>query len=230
MQEPDIMDILRKAWDNYKHNAKVLTLVTTFGAAIPTIGYTIFTFYREITEIFDKSHAAAASSTAPFVHLLFFIILCVFLYATSLGLINISNKALKNEPVTFKDAFLANNQLEELFKAGGFLGLLILLGYIFCIIPGIILGFLFTFVPYVLIIFPRKTVGESFTISRRLTTKYLKTTIIIALILAAINTIAGASIIGIIISMPVSVMTNTVLFTTLAEIENNNDKANNILR
>ena len=227
MQEPDIIDILRKSWDNFKLNAKVLTLVATFGGAIPTIAYTAFSLYRQFTELRGNVPPNAA---APFISLVYAIILCIFIFVTYMGLINICNKILKNEPVTYKDAFLTNDQLGELVKAGCLLGFLSGIGYICCIIPGTIVSFIFTFVPYILIIYPRKSIGESFTASRKLTIKYLKTTFIIALIVFAINTIAGASLIGIIISMPLSVMINTVLFTTLAEIENNNDKANNVLR
>ena len=231
MQEPELMDILRKAWDNYKHNAKLLTLVATFGAAIPLIAYTVYSYYIQISVSLNSSHIGASThSSFGIVNLAILIVLVIILYATKVGLINISFKILKNEQISYKDAFLANDTLVELFKAGIFVGFLTFLGTIFCIIPGIIISFLFSLVPFILLFDSRKTIGESLTASRKLMTKYIKVTLLITLIEFAITTIAGATVVGVIISMPLTIMIDAVLLTTLAEIENSNDKANNILR
>ena len=120
------------------------------------------------------------------------------------GFFLVAKKLERNEPVRLDDFFDGFKHFVPLFLFTLISGILIFIGYIALVLPGIYLTVAYTFaIPF--IIFGRMDFWDAMESSRKVVTKEWFSFFILVIIVAVLNIIGGLAFgIGVLISIPVS--------------------------
>lgn len=136
--------------------------------------------------------------------LLFWIIILVVQFVVSIGITKITLKLYDGDSVSWRDLY-ASYRLLWRFVAVSFLyGLMVAVGFVFLIIPGIILGIIFQFAMY-LVVDKNMGVFESFRKSAELTRGFRWDLLLFNITVIGLN-ILGVMllVIGLIVTLPVT--------------------------
>jgi uncharacterized membrane protein len=137
--------------------------------------------------------------------------------ALSAGYFTYIRKRIRNEPAVFQDFFEGFQYLGPLFMVGLVGGILVAIGTLLCIIPGLYLALGYIFASFIVVSF-RLDFWQAMETSRRAVTENLVTMILFALVMIGINILGAlACLVGLIISLPVSYCAAVVAFYMLFE-------------
>ena len=213
MQEIDFQDLLIDAWNKFKERWKPLCLASTVGYFLPlVIMMTVFAMF------FFRVMDAARYGNANDVSAPVFLFVTIFVFAVvillfSVGTENYCMKICRGGNPTYKDFLLPFNVYLRLFGASFIAALLINLGVIVCVIPGLVLAFFFSFVTYAVIDHPELGVISCIKHSCLLVRRYWKPILILLLIDYAIQSVIGGTIIGLIPCIPFRILLTSLLYT-----------------
>lgn len=123
----------------------------------------------------------------------------------------------REKTIIWKDLFSQVSVTPRFFVANLAVGLLVMLGLLLFIIPGIYWSLKYMFVPY-LVIDKKTSVSEAFTLSGRLTDKILWKLIALGCVVFCFNLLGLLALgIGLLITVPVTNIAMAVLYTVLLE-------------
>lgn len=135
--------------------------------------------------------------------------IAAFLYA---GLYISAERQLRGERIRFQDLFSAADRFPTLIGAQGVVFALVLVGSLFCVLPGIVVGGLMFFTTPAVIL-GKRDAGEAIRESYRLVSADMPNLLIFGIVTGLIAG-AGANVcyIGLLASIPMSVLMTTVAY------------------
>ncbi len=132
--------------------------------------------------------------------------------AMSAGYFTYIRKRIRNEPAVFQDFFEGFQYTGPLFLVGLVGGILMFVGTLLCIIPGLYLALGYMFASFVVVTY-KLDFWQALETSRRAVTENLPTMIIFALVMIGINILGAlACLVGLVLSIPVSFCASVVAF------------------
>lgn len=133
----------------------------------------------------------------------------------SLGLIRVALKVTRGEEVDVADLF-KSDQLGPYIGASILFGLMVGIGFIFCIVPGVILAVIFGFYGYV-ILEQGVGVGEGFSRAAEITKGQRGTVFLLVLAVVGINILGAIACgVGMLVSYPVTVVAGGYAYRVLS--------------
>jgi len=122
-----------------------------------------------------------------------------------MGYAILARKIMRNEPYTFSDMFGGYKMTGELIVLYLLYGLLVIVGMVFLLFPGIYLAIAFAWAPY-LMLFYNKSATDALSLSRKMLHKSWWGIFGFALVALFLLNVAGLMVclIGILVSLPVS--------------------------
>ena len=213
MQEIDFQDLLIDSWNKFKKNWKTLCLASTLGYFLPLaiLMTALFIFFFQMMDATRNGNPMAVPSPI-YVYVLSFVVFIV-LMLFSVGTENYCMKICRGENPTIKDFFLPFNVYLRLLGAILIVVILVNIGIILCVAPGLVIGFFFTFVTYAIIDHPELSITACIKHSCLLARHNWKPILILLLIDYAIQSVIGGTIIGLIPCMPFSILLTSLLYT-----------------
>jgi len=196
------MNILKRGWELYKKYFSLLVVMW------------LISFGIQLLVSWSSGLVEDASALITLPVMVASVAISVIISAGFMGVyIAIS----KEETIKVSDLFQQVGLSGRYFLGQLAYGLLVMLGFILLIIPGIYWSYKYTFVPY-LIIGKKSGVGEAFSLSGEMTRGIKIKMLIFNLIIGLVN-LAGllALGIGLIITIPITTIGMAVLYTALLE-------------
>jgi len=121
-------------------------------------------------------------------------------------------KRFRGEPARFEDFFGAMDHFAQLFLVGLVGGILIAVGILLCILPGLYLALGYMFASF-LVVSRKLQFWQAMETSRRAVTDNLLPVIVLALALIGVNILGAlACLVGLIVSIPLSFCATVVAF------------------
>jgi len=133
------------------------------------------------------------------------IAVAVLLLPMQMGYAILARKIMRNEPYTFSDMFGGYKLTGELIVVYLLYAVLVVVGMVFLVLPGIYLAIAFSWAPY-LLLFYNKPATEALSISRKLLHKSWWGMFLFLIVAGLLLNIAGllVCLVGILVSLPVS--------------------------
>ncbi len=219
MQEIDFQDLLIDAWNKFKERWKPLCVASLLGYFVPFVVFCAVYFVILFGLMLYQEQPELSTIMPLFIAFpIFFVIMFLF----SVGTENYCMKICRGENPETKDFFLPANTYLRIFVAMFLLTLLISLGVLLCVIPGMILAFFFAFVSYAIIDHPELGIIDCFKHSWRLVKNNWKPILILFGINYAVQSVLSSTIIGMIPCIPFGILLTSLLYTKF-----NDEPANN---
>ena len=210
--------IFSKAWEHFKEHWVFLSIVSAIGMLAPAalIALPMWGFWQAF-----KSGAITFDDFGSFFHTILASVgilgtlgIIVALIAAA-GLMNAALIITKGGKPEIRDLFLPFGTYLKGFGALLICGILMVIGYVLCVVPGLIFTFLFTLVPYEIFNNPNAGAMDAIKTSWNLMKSDWKTTLLVWLICFLINTILGSTVIGMIPAYPFTYLAMAVLYRKL---------------
>lgn len=189
-------NMFAEQWKVWVLNSLILSLVTV----VPAIAAYIFLFFAA---------AASAQTNSPGVGLVFLVLifgviaLLVFLSTYLVcGMYHTAFKQLRGEPISIRDLFGAGDSFPRFLGAAIVIGILAMIGFVMCIIPGfIVMGALYFALP--LVVEGRLSIGDAIQKSRDATRGDLFMFVLFAFVVSIIAQ-AGSYLcyVGLLVTLP----------------------------
>ena len=190
-------NMFAEQWKVWVVNALVLSLVTI----VPMLGMYIFMFVAMASA---TSGTAGAGFGLFMVVLMFAVVALMVLLSVYIvgGMYHTAFKQLRGEPISTRDLFGAGDRFLPLLGGAILVGLLVMLGFILCIIPAfVVAGALYFTLP--LVIERRLSAGEAIQASRDATRGDLFMFVLFFLVVSLIAQAGSyACYVGVLVTMP----------------------------
>ncbi len=165
-------------------------------------------------------------SPLPWIGLLVFLLgsgIASFLYA---GLYKSAERQLRGERIRVQDLFAAADRFPTLIAVQSVVFALVMIGSLFCLLPGLVVGGLMFFTTPAVVL-GKRDLGGAMRESYRLMTADVPNLIIFGIVTNLIGG-AGANVcyIGLLASIPMSVLITTVAYYDCARFQPRNDAEN----
>lgn len=209
--------VFSNAWDYFKQHYKFLLITTGVGYFIPMLFMLIpsliiqFQGQQALQRWVEQSNGA--SIAIIILVMLLAILACAF---TQVGLRNAAIKITKGETPTFNDILLDFDMYLKQIGAAFICGIMIIIGAVFCILPGIVLAYFVALVSYELLDNPETTISDAISFSFSKQKEHWKITLPVILIASIITNIATYSLLGIIAALP---FYELLIATTIRQIK-----------
>ncbi|MBI1192961.1 MAG: hypothetical protein GC205_07290 [Bacteroidetes bacterium] len=133
------------------------------------------------------------------------IAVAVALLPMQMGYAILARKIMRNEPYTFSDMFGGYKMTGELIVVYLLYALLVVVGFVFLVLPGIYLAIAFSWAPY-LLLFYNKPATEALSLSRKMLHKPWWGMFGFLIVAGLLLNLAGllVCLVGILVSLPVS--------------------------
>ena len=213
MQEIDFQDLLIDAWNKFKERWKPLCVAATIGYFLPLVAffamYFIILFGAMATQRYGQN--LDISSMLPiFIGLPIF---CVVAFLFSVGTENYCMKICRGENPETKDFFLPGKTYLRIIAAEFLVMLAANVGIFLCVIPGLILLFFFSLVSYAVIDHPELGIIDCMKHSWNLVKQNWKPILILFIVVYAIQSVIGGTVVGMIPAVPFGILVTSLLYT-----------------
>ena len=133
-----------------------------------------------------------------------------------MGIIRLAIHYARDEKISIKEAFYPTKELAQYIIGSLFYLGIVIVGSILLIVPGIIWGLRYQFFPYLVV---EKGMGarEALRKSRDIAKGHTWSLFVLALIVLFINIIGGITIVGFILTVPISFMTMVYVYRKLLD-------------
>lgn len=137
-----------------------------------------------------------------------------------MGMIRLALHYAKNETVSIKEAFYPTKHLGHYIAGSLFYLGIVIIGFVLFIIPGVIWGLRYQFFPYLVV---EKEMGarEALRKSRAISKGHTWSLFVLAIVVLFMNIIGGITIVGFIITVPVSFMAMVYVYRKLLDANEN---------
>ncbi len=198
----------------------VNTALFLVAAVVSLLGFVPMWFW--MMEAVEQGYANWLSPL-PWIGLLVFFLgsgIAAFLYA---GLYKCAERQLRGERIRVEDLFSAADRFPTLIGVQSIVFALVLIGTLFCFLPGLVVGGLMFFTTPAVVL-GKRDVGEAINGSYRLMSADVPNLIIFGIVTNLIGGV-GANIcyVGLLASIPISVLITTVAYYDCAGLRPTND-------
>ena len=213
MKEIDFQDLLIDAWNKFKERWKPLCMASLIGYFIPLaafmVWYMILIFGLVAAKQYGSEPDPATLIPLAIASPILFILIFFFTYGTE----NYCMKICRGENPENKDFLLPTKTYLRIIVANFLVTLIVCVGLIVCVVPGLILGFFFSLVSYAVIDHPELGIIDCLKLSWRLVKQNWKPILILDIIVYALQSVLGSTIIGLIPVLPFSILVASLLYT-----------------
>jgi hypothetical protein len=216
----DVGDLLTRTWNIYSKNLAQLILGGIVLLAVSLA--MLIPFFLVLGVAVAIAGALADRGREPLGAVVVIAALLVFLLACFVasgwiygGFLRWMLKIARGQPNSLTDLFTGGRYLVRLASAGFLFTLAVFVGYLMCIVPGVLLSLIFSQFAW-LIVDREARVMESFSRSRQITEGNRLQLFLLALLVIVINGIAGLVPFGCLFTMPFVLMLMGVTYLRLS--------------
>ena len=213
MKEIDFQDLLIDAWNKFKERWKPLCVASLVGYFLPLVIFVIASFIV-MSAAMNSQYFGQSFSISSFIPM--FVggfLLLVASFMLTIGTENYCMKICRGEIPQTKDFFLPAKTYFRVIVAELIVSIIVNLGIIICIIPGLLFLFFFSLVSYAIIDHPELGIIDCLKLSWRIVKQNWKPILILDIIVYALQSVIGSTVVGLIPLVPFSILVTSLLYT-----------------